>query len=190
MWEWRKRNRIDDATADLLKEEIGRVVLDTVRPLLDEQLRLLTSLREAMTQHTSQAGTASEALWLRLIDANEKLSLRFQELWVGQQDRRREQAKEARAAGVEKQRAQRAEQRAEKVAQQPQAPPAIPEAYRGCEECMATIEARPPRNTVDLLKHAAHKNDFWTWLDARRSAVDYRLESDGRTSATASDRAS
>lgn len=73
----------------------------------------------------------------------------------------REQRRQARASLTKKQ----LEKAAQVIAESP-APLAVPDAFSACEECLATLEARPPSHNSDLLKHAQHKQDFWNWLQS------------------------
>lgn len=153
-WHWRK-----EPTPDRLAEEVVRLVLRELQPMVDEVRSATTAVREAASQAKSVAGAPSENIVTRLIDANEKLSTRFQELWMNEREAMREQRRAARASLTKK----LAKEASETVEQEPP-PPVIPEAFGACEECVATLESRAPAHNSDLLKHAQHKQEFWNWL--------------------------
>lgn len=155
---WWRRN---DAAGERLAELVARVVARDIKPLLDEMRTGLAALHQAASEPSRVASAPSDAIVTRLIDANEKLSTRFQELWMSERETAREQRRNARAS-------QAAIQATRKAGAAPAAPPplTIPEAFTTCEECMATVEGRAPATNSDLLKHAGHKREFWTWLQS------------------------
>jgi hypothetical protein len=156
---WWRRN---DAAGEQLAELVARVVAREVGPLLSEIRQGLAALHEAASQAKSIAGAPSDAIVTRLIDANEKLSTRFQELWMSERETAREQRRNARASQLNLQ----AQRKAAAVSEVAPPPLVIPEAFTACEECMATVEGRAPATNSDLLKHAGHKREFWTWLQS------------------------